>query len=239
MPHSALSYGQQLKPTKSVGKRGAPSWLLPAVGIAAGIGGTIYSARSAKAEAEKNRRFQAEMSDTAHRREVRDLMAAGLNPALSANRGASSPSGAVADVPDLGDSASRSVASALAINQARAEIALTKAQADRESATAEFTRMQSGEFGEGTQNRLRALAANTDVSELTAEERRQVLPIAIRRAQAELEATLSSARASKAIARLNELRETGEANLQELEKDLGEAGKAGRYLLELLRLLRR
>lgn len=239
MPHSALSYGQQLKPTKSVGKTGAPSWLLPAVGIAAGIGGTIYSARSAKAEAEKNRRFQAEMSDTAHRREVRDLMAAGLNPVLSANRGASSPSGAVADVPDLGDSASRSVASALAINQARAEISLTRAQADREAATAEFTRMQSGEFGEGTQNRLRTLAANADVSELTAQERRQVLPIAIDRALAELDQTRSSARSLKAIARLNELRETGEVNMQELEKDLGEAGKAGRYLLELLRLLRR
>jgi hypothetical protein len=35
-------------------------------------------------EAAKNRDWQKMMSDTAHQREVRDLMAAGLNPVLSA-----------------------------------------------------------------------------------------------------------------------------------------------------------
>lgn len=49
-------------------------------------------------QAALNRDWQKMMSDTAHQREVKDLMAAGLNPVLSAlnGNGASTPSGATA-----------------------------------------------------------------------------------------------------------------------------------------------
>ena len=72
-------------------------------GIASAIGsiaGDVIGAHTARSEASKNRRFQREMSNTAHQREVKDLRKAGLNPILSAKYGgASTPPGSMASIP--------------------------------------------------------------------------------------------------------------------------------------------
>lgn len=70
-----------------------------AASFAAPIIGGIFgsnSNKSAAKEAQLNREWQERMDNTKHQREVKDLIAAGLNPILSAHGSGSVPSGATA-----------------------------------------------------------------------------------------------------------------------------------------------
>lgn len=103
--------------------------LATVIGAGINAGGSLFSNSASAKQASKQMNFQRWMSNTAYKRAVRDMKRAGLNPVLAAGQPASTPTGAMGNVQNLGESLGRGVQSAVAYNSAKSQIRRTDAEA--------------------------------------------------------------------------------------------------------------
>lgn len=123
-------------------------------GAASLIGGErANSANSAQASRQMD--FQERMSRTAHQREVEDLRAAGLNPILSAQRGASTPGGALAQ---MQNTVGPAVSTALEVSKTGAEVHVLRQKAKNLVQELDLTNAQ--EWKTDVERSLTSLAYN-------------------------------------------------------------------------------
>lgn len=124
----------------TAGASGKPGFIGAVIGAAASFAATKIAQEGADDRAQEGREFTERQLKHRHQWEVDDLKKAGLNPVLSATKGAPSiGSSPVATTLNPADNIGQAVQSALAVEKLGAEINLLKSQATKNRADARGT----------------------------------------------------------------------------------------------------
>lgn len=134
------------------------AWIGAAIGAGAALLGTHSSNESSSREAEKTRDFQEELSNTAYQRAMQDMRAAGLNPILASKLGgASTPTGAMANIRDYGAAMASGMTAGSSASQTESNIA--KQEQETENLKQEIHRIREDIALKSSQGWLNASAA--------------------------------------------------------------------------------
>lgn len=145
----------------------------PAI-ISGGLGlvGNLVSGLISRKSQDRQMAFQEKMSSSAHQRAVADLRAAGLNPILAANQGASAPVGGGMDIPDVGKTLQEGVSTALQAKRLKQDYELQHYQKNnlvtQNVQMQEQIRLLNAEIETETAN-ARTKAAEADIKEIASD----------------------------------------------------------------------
>lgn len=147
--------------------------------------GGLYSNWSSARQASKNRRFQKNMSNTAHRREMADLKAAGLNPLLTGKYGGSStPTGTM---PQITNPAKELPQVASAYSSLKQQKPLVQAQVEQVESATNLNNANSAK----SLMEAKAIEQNTVQSQATTKAIKEKLPVELRKLEQEIKTSKS------------------------------------------------